>query len=443
MANLIWNLFSGSDSQQNSSKADFEYLAALTNQSLEHLVSNVPYLQIQTLHPLRISIQSLCKRYHLAIVGSASRHTFLSHNLTLLIQNTNSLEAAVPNLDHATLSFSGFGKMVSDSANSILRRRQRAMILYRNCERLVDVMSLPTLLDAATSSLISRSATLDSSPDYNATSNSSALDLNSHILRLQSLYPASLLINSVSVDARESILTMASSLLATLRQKTLKLAVALRVIGWLRRVFPDLGLETAALGSEEREQCLIGIFLACRIASLTAILSDLEPIRVLAEKEIGSDSSGQYSEQYLKRYIEIFREQSFSMISMLRNVFPSTGDNVSITCDNDYHCKLLHPVMSPASFFPLRLIDMLIETLTTFLGNVKNQHSHDGLITQVMYCSASLGKLGSEFSVVLACIGPSTSGDRWENAIRRHIALASRIESTYAAVGNISRKPKD
>jgi hypothetical protein len=179
------------------------------------------------------------------------------------------------------------------------------------------------------------------------------------------------------------------------------------------------------------------------------MLEALEPLRALADQEqarqkaigAGSASStwsgGQQTERYLKRYIEIFREQSFAIVSMFRSIFPAA---TATTTDGPARQKSqqhggsgddpLEPMPSALATFPLYLVDMLLETLREYLPTVRDQAARDSLLTQVLYCAGSLGRLGGDFGLFLATLDVGAEAEEeWVEVVRRHRALAGRLES--------------
>ncbi|KAK6843335.1 hypothetical protein PG987_004195 [Apiospora arundinis] len=313
----------------------------------------------------------------------------------------------------------------------MLNSRKRALLLSRNVERLVDVLELPTLLSSAITTG-SSSAAANYTP---------ALDLNGHIRRLHSLYPESPMVVSVSTQAEEVMQTMATNLISSLRAPGLKLASALRTISWLRRVIPELD----PAGATGNGGGLGALFLVCRLATLMNMLAALEPLRDLADQEktrqqqaaTGSAwSGGQQTERYLKRYIEIFREQSFAIVSMFRSIFP-TSANAGAQKEEDL--DPLQPIPSALSTFPFHLVEMLMETLRIYLPNVKDQTSRDSLLTQVLYCAGSLGRLGGDFGVMLASLDVGQEQEEeWVEVVKRHRVMAGRLESIVGSKDNKS-----
>jgi hypothetical protein len=175
-----------------------------------------------------------------------------------------------------------------------------------------------------------------------------------------------------------------------------------------------------------------------------SMLSALEPLRELADQEIARNralpskkdssaawSGGQQTERYLKRYIEIFREQSFAIVSMFRSIFPPAAEHDIKGVLGSGPGDPLQPVPSALSTFPLQLVDMLLETLKKYLPNVQDRSSRDSLLTQVLYCAGSLGRLGGDFSMILAFLdgGDEDGEEEWVEVIKKHRILASRLES--------------
>lgn len=218
------------------------------------------------------------------------------------------------------------------------------------------------------------------------------------------------------------------------------------------------------------------------------MLEALEPLRELADQETqarlhptkGSASSGvsatgggtgQQTERYLKRYIEIFREQSFAILSTYRSIFPSAlpvPGSVATTSDiptsptlttspttskdrlvqengnNENAENGLLPIPSPLATFPTHLVDMLLDTLRTYLPNVRDRAARESLLTQVLYCAGSMGRLGGDFGLITAMLrGEAEEGgeedeedeEEWVEVMRKHRVQASRLELLASGVG--------
>ncbi len=336
--------------------------------------------------------------------------------------------------------------------------------MARNVDRLSDILDLPTLLSSTISSATAQGAA-------NTTSYASALDLHSHIKRLHLLYQDSTLISSIYHQTETAMQEMTASLISSLRSQNIKLASAMRIIGWLRRVAPELD----GSATTNKEGYLGALFLVCRLATLVSMLSALDPLRDLADQETtirlrdgNSNAStkdawsvGQQTERYLKRYIEIFREQSFAIVSTYKSIFPS-GPETSASEDLGLKFKSLglrsmtapqatpiqdplSPLPSALATFPLHLVGLLTSTLKQYLPNVRDRSSRESLLTQVLYCAGSLGRLGGDFSLLLAELGgdgeesdeeeDNGDGGEWVEVMRKHRVLAGKLESLASGAG--------
>ncbi|KAI9841778.1 MAG: hypothetical protein M1838_003423 [Thelocarpon superellum] len=443
------------------------YLAHLSTLSSSALTSEEPQKLQQASHASLLSLQALSARSHRSIVLASDHLATLRETLPALARETEHLQHAIPDMAQQAERFSQTYSRLAD--NVLLDRRRKALLLARNADRLADILELPSLLSSAISaSSVSpsitpstASATMTPAANY-----ASALDLEAHIKRLHVLYPASPLIDAISRQAEEAMRGMTSSLIASLRAPGIKLAGGMRTVGWLRRVAPELD-EGRGVGATHGHHGSLGaLFLVCRLANLGAMLDALEPLRELADQETrkrrqnttkgkadgapsasGTWSGGQQTERYLKRYIEIFREQSFAIISMYQSIFPSTpspahGATPSTATDP------LQPLPSALATFPLHLLGLLTDTLRQYLPNVQDRASRESLLTQVLYCAGSLGRLGGDFSLILALLEPhdeagsvepgEDGGDdpeEWIEVMKKHRVLAGRLELLASGIG--------
>ncbi|KAI1933572.1 hypothetical protein LOZ65_000206 [Ophidiomyces ophidiicola] len=445
------------------------YLARLPTLSLAALADSEPQSLAQSTHSNLVSLQALANRSHKAFISSADHLSSLRSSLPRLAAETATLRDAIPVLDEKAVCFSSRYSRAGE--NPILDRRKKAMQLARNADRLSDILELPALLSTAVSS-----SSINSTATGNAaasTNYSSALDLFAHIKRLQALYPDSPLMRDVSRQAEDAMRDMTSSLIASLKVQNIRLAAAMRTVGWLRRVAPELERPAS------NEGAFGALFLVCRLANLLKMLDALEPLRELADLETekrlqagGNQSdakngaknlwaSGQQTERFLKRYIEIFREQSFAIVSLYKNIFaPAPSESGTIpdggSPEGDKSTKeesskrddTLSQLPSALATFPMHLSQLLLDTLSTYLPNVQDKGSRESLLTQVLYCAASLGRLGGDFSMILSFLsgddGDSDGDDdvdddeepvdadvvpEWEKAMKQHRMLAERLDS--------------
>ncbi|KAI7463052.1 Dor1-domain-containing protein [Hortaea werneckii] len=512
------------------------YLNRLTTLSLSDLTSTEPASLLHAAQSHLRNLQALSKRSHKAVITSSTHLSELSTLLPTVEQQSTALHNELPQLETAATEFAR--KYDRSTENAVLDRRKRAMLLSRNVDRVGDMMDLPTLLSSTVSAASASSNQQTSTASLFSTSYATALDLHAHIKRLRALYPDSELISTISTEAAQEIENLTSILITSLQSQNLKLAAAMRTIGWLRRVAPDLAEDerpeypTSAVSSAnhasssvrgstdvksqvtETDGALGSLFLVCRLQTLYRTLEALEPLRELADQETvgrkqrqqeegsartkggkpgqsygqqrgagGSGEGGSQTERYLKRYLEIFREQSFGIVSMYKSIFPgnlpgpSSSSTATITSPSkpsnekptpnatasqpqeagEQWTDPLHPLPSPLSSFSLHLTSLLKETLHLYLPNLTEKSSRESLLTQVLYCASSLGRLGADFGMVVAEIlgeegeeededvedgeeegeeGQEEDEEEWIQIMRKHRIQASRLEVLARGVGS-------
>ena len=448
-----------------------KYLSRLSTLSLSSLTQQEPQSLSQSSHSTLLAIQSLSSRSNAAVIASSDHFSHLHELLPQLARESNVLQRSIPKLDECAATFS---TTYSRSAeNGVLDRRKKALLMERNADRLSDILDLPTLLSSAISSAAAQGAS-------STTNYATALDLHSYIKRLHLLYSDSPLISSIYAQTEDAMQGLISHLLSSLGGSNIKLAAGMRTIGWLRRVAPEF--DTGDNRMPNREGLLGYLFLVCRLSTLVKTLSALEPLRQLADQETETRlrkasmptkvesakgdawHGGQQTERYLKKYIEIFREQSFAIVSMYKSIFPTTAEgslnediqlpfkslglkSTSVPAKKMANDDKTGPSPSALSTFPAHLIDLLFDTLRHYLPNVRDGTSKESLLTQVLYCAGSLGRLGGDFSLMLAML---SSGDvntmddsddegsednDWVEVMKKHRELAGRLEALASGAG--------
>ena len=267
---------------------------------------------------------------------------------------------------------------------------------------------------------------------------------------------------------------MLTPIFTTLQTPSLKLAAAMRTVGWFRRVAPELsgdGAKPAAVSTRSfdvsanhkpDDGALGSLFLVCRLHALYSMLEALEPLRDLADQESAQrtrqqptnqssqqTSFGTQSERYLKRYVEIFREQSFNIVSMYKSVFPQDMPGGQARDQNA--ADLLLPLPAPLASFILHLVEMLKNTLKEYLPSITDKSARESLLTQVLYCAGSLGRLGADFGMMIALLeeemAENSSEDpafaeepEWAQVMKKHRVQAGRLEVLARGVGSGARK---
>ncbi|KIW46586.1 uncharacterized protein PV06_02251 [Exophiala oligosperma] len=467
------------------------YLSRLVSLRLNDLTTTEPQSLAQSAQSNLVSIQALSSRSHRTTTTSSDQLSTLRTSLPTLTSSVDALKGEIPELDSSAVKFATLYTRSKDETagvnNALLTRRRESALLARQADKAQDILELPSLLSAAIAS---------ASGNANATSTSGggggggganytqALDLFAHIKRLQILYPESELVKGVVADAQVAMKDMTSNLIASLRTQNIRLAAAIRMIGWLRRVAPELNTSnlqrthpssssfssrgpgttqfSSSMSSSHQPQSTNtatsqdeghfgALFLCARLATFLGMTEALAPLRELADQETrarklantstsasattraaasrpdlktrkssnsGGGSynplAGQQTERYLKRYIEIFREQSFATMSMYRNVFPEDeggvggggGDeNTKTPSPTDKDSRSLSLSLPPAlQSFPLHLVEIFMSTLKEYLPNITDPAVRESLLMQVLYAANSLGRLGADFSLMIATL---------------------------------------
>ncbi|KAA8646111.1 hypothetical protein EYZ11_005510 [Aspergillus tanneri] len=441
-----------------------QYLTRLPTLSLQALQETESQSLAQSSHSTLISLQALSNRSHKDFITSADSLSHLQASIPQLIRDAQHLRDAIPRLDDEAVQFAA--KYSRTAENVALEQRKKAMQLARNVDRLSDILDLPTLLSTTVSSA---SASSGAAGGSFSTTYSAALDLHAHIKRLQTLYPDSPLVKDVVLQAEDAMKDMTTNLIAGLRTQNLRLAAAMRTVGWMRRVAPELENLRSHGGTGSGEGALGALFLICRLANLVSTLDALEPLRELAEQETqrrvdnlgkkggtaSSWSAGYQTERFLKRYIEIFREQSFAIVSLYKNIFTPDQSESDLAVAGirgiDARIKTtptprpedpLQALPSALATFPMQLVQLLTDTLRSFLPNVQDRSSRESLLTQVLYCAASLGRLGGDFGMILTELSDGNDDEgvtyEWEEVTRKHRTLAGRLEQLTG--GNTTSK---
>ena len=367
----------------SSSAATYDYLTHLASCTLDELKLEGSLLNSQREKAEQVLSDSLYQhRNDLAGVFAAS--SGLGPDTSNLDRTTSDIVSQFPNLS------SQFTDLVAFS-NFRAQARTQAKILAANQERIFDLLQLPNLFN----SCVRKGA-------Y-----SEAMDIAHHLRRLNARYGDQFeLIRSLDTNLSKGISDMTRQLIQNLQDST-KLPVALKSISYLR--------STTNLRTPELKY----LFLLSRWTFLSSLLNTVVPLQ--------KDSA-----RYLKRYIEVIREHAFAIFSMFKSIFPAdeaddytlsytatTNTNPFSPAEEAFQCQIL-------SSFAQTLVAQIIETLETHLPNVTDATARASLLTQVLYCSQSLARVGVEFEFLLNSV---FTADEYERGIELHRRAMSRLAS--------------
>lgn len=249
--------------------------------------------------------------------------------------------------------------------------------LLRNAEKVQDVLELPSLTLACVRN------------GYY----SEALELASHARRLQARYANIRVVQDVCKEIESVMELMVVQLFKLLRQNV-KLPVLIKAISYLRR----MPLFANSNSSRQLQQLL----LASRLKFIRDQVATIEPLR-------------QSPEKYLKRYLEIFREQVFATIVGFRQIFPEDRDA-------DFVGDKL------TSDFLRTVVDELSKTIEEHSPAITDQDTRNSLWLQLAYCSQSLGRVGGDFWPSIQYKTSAIRPEEWQDALDKQREISTRLK---------------
>ncbi|EAU92363.1 hypothetical protein CC1G_00582 [Coprinopsis cinerea okayama7 len=392
-----------------------DYLSQLTTFSISDLFAEPTTLQTQA-HHLTSSLTSLTH---------TSYPTFLSlHRTTSAL--TNSLESLASSLD--SLLNKSLPALEESATNwkqrteEVLRERGRARVVLDQHDKIRDLLDIPLLIDACVRngyfaealSLSSHAKALSSSPSF------------------QDKTPP-LVLQSVLSEVHNSITQMLLSLLATLYEPNRKLPALWKAVNFLRKMdafgpsSPFASLEGKSktrvyLSSEDivnpedeitnEEQ----IALAFLVGRETCLKSSLETVgndvSRLSKNEDLDDREKDDLARYLKKYIDVWREGAYDVITQYTTIFLEKS-STSVPASNRT------PVSASSSANQGQELLRLHSLITTFASHTLNTHLIPilapalpllslsllpSLLTQLTYCSTAFARVGLDFRGILSLL---------------------------------------
>lgn len=224
---------------------------------------------------------------------------------------------AVPDLELSCRTF-------TSNTSSIQSARNRASVVQDHQDKLLDLLEIPQLLDTCVRN------------GYY----SEAMELASHMDHLAERY-TSALVQDVARQVESILQVMMAQLLALLREPV-KLPTLVKAVGYLRRLAltePDLAL----------------VFLSSRLANFHA-------------QAIHLDRDRSEPTRYLRKYIDLFREHIYDIISQFSAIFEAS------------------PVIQS---FASAVISQLLSLVSAFVPRITDSASLSSILVQLGYCALS------------------------------------------------------
>ncbi|KAF9986660.1 conserved oligomeric Golgi complex component [Mortierella antarctica] len=331
-------------------------------------------------------------------------------------------------------SLSGFSARVTP----ILERQHIFSSILATHSQLLEVLEIPLLME-----------TCVRNGYYNE-----ALELASHVQRLVLRYPGIGIIQDIDVKVAQGKELMLVQLLAQLREP-IKLPVALRIIGFLRRIgsFKDQldvveDEEQLYQGSSTSRTARSGhagpTFTSSTASSSVSALAveDETPLKMLFLKSRALYMNLQLSKivhhkgdsfGYLKKYVDVTRECLFDIMTYYKSIFGST-DNYSGFSSIDYRGSTTTATTALpagtgadiststssrslqdqkqhywstdnllADFVSYRT-QILLQTLQTHIPQIHDTSALSSVLTQLMYFGANMAKIGFDLRYLVTSL---------------------------------------
>ncbi|KAF9933001.1 conserved oligomeric Golgi complex component [Linnemannia zychae] len=275
-----------------------------------------------------------------------------------------------------------------------------------------------------------------------------ALELASHVQRLVMRYPGIGIIQEIDTKVAQGKEMMLVQLLAQLREP-IKLPVALRIIGFLRRigcfneqlemVEDDDHHTSSAVGALKPKGSASLFSSMTSSATSSNVVEDETPLKMLFLKSRGLYMNLQLSKivyykgdsfGYLKKYIDVTRECLFDIMTYYKSIFGSNDHFSSFSSSLDYRSTGLNDsnlhstglgagLLKPSQSYPKQhswttdnlLADFvayrtqtLLQLLKTHIPQINDTSALSSILTQLMYLGANMAKIGFDLRYLVTSL---------------------------------------
>ncbi|RUP50727.1 Dor1-like family-domain-containing protein [Jimgerdemannia flammicorona] len=355
-----------------SSEWSKDYLTRLTSMSLDSL-SNEPALLSEEQTKIRSELKDLAFREYPSFIHANECRLEVHDTMDQLSSHLATFTRTVPSLESACHDFTAQAALLTQD-------RARVSTVLDSHQALLDILEIPPLMETCVRN------------GYYA----EAMDLAAHVQRLQLRHPTIPLIAQIADQVRAASELMLTQLVTLLR-RPIKLPAAMNVVGYLRR-----------MEAFENEVELRMVFLKCRDDYLRGLVDALKKESLNGFNSKVIDRGGVEAFEYLKKYIDLQREQLFDIITQYWSIF--SEDHVSSA--SAYSLPLPFSSSSSASSstfsnstaavtilpdYIVHLLTSFRQTLATHLPQITDISYLSSLLTQLMYCGMSLGRVGLDF----------------------------------------------
>jgi hypothetical protein len=371
---------------------DPEYLSYLTSLHLADLKSEPAKLNSSSAQLTNV-LTTLC---HTSYPTFLSVHQSVNTLSTSLDAFSSSLDALIDVLPAVEQKARGFLEEVKD----VQAERKKMKVVVENLGRVEEIVGVGSVVEGCV-----RSGWYGE-----------AVEVEMRVANLaRKLDPDGRgVVWDVKAEVDQRIRSMVGDLLSGLRESgSNKLPALFKTVGFLRKM--------GVLDEEEIAQA----FLSCRLGCLKRSLEDLDVER----RTSGTFSSVAPSfqnpvsgERYLKRYVDVWREGVYDLVSQFTTIFlerPASSPETT---------ELLRSLLTT---YTTHLLSVLLGTLEAALPTVQDPSALNSLLTQLTYCATSFSRIGLDFRWII--------GGLFEDAVRTsvtkgfHDARDKFISSVFSA----------
>jgi hypothetical protein len=331
-ASLLDLLSSGNDSLDLESPSAKAYLGRLVSLGLDDLVQE-PSIISNERSGVDLELVNLCYREYSTFTSVHQCSAAIGAAFDDFDTSLDKLIESIPALEDECRQF-GRGTAEIQSA------RKRAVLLQEHEDKLLDVLEIPQLMETCVRNGYYQEA----------------LELSSHVSNLREKHHA-IIVDDVADEANGILQLMTAQLLGVLREPV-KLPALIKAVGYLRKL-------------QDLDDVQLGLaFLSSRLHNYRARLVEIEKDRAEPVR-------------YLRRYIDLFREHVFDIISQYTTIFSGvTGDQL-------------------ATFVNL-CVDDLVQLVHRYMPRIASDSAAmSSILVQLGYCSLSFGRAGLDFSSLL------------------------------------------
>ncbi|KAF8935953.1 conserved oligomeric Golgi complex component [Dissophora ornata] len=350
------------------------------------------------------------------------------------VQST--FETLGQHLDHFQETIPKFVETLSGfstkKAPPILERQNVYASILATHSQLLEVLEIPLLME-----------TCVRNGYYNE-----ALELASHVQRLVGRYPGIEIIEEIEMKVAQGREMMLVQLLAQLREP-IKLPVALRIIGFLRRIGSFRGQLEMVEDDEHHHQdgptttsAKAGSKLSATTLSSsstsTTLAEDETPLKMLFLKSRGLYMNHQLSKiahhkgdsfGYLKKYIDVTRECLFDIMAYYKSIFGSVDNYTGFSSTSSYDYRGSSPSPAAATLatdypqqqqtfekqhcwttdnlladFVTYRTQTLLHILRAHIPQIHDTSALSSILTQLMYFGANMAKIGFDLRYLVTSL---------------------------------------